>query len=42
LNHLQQGWSLVHMMNMKGKDSGATLLVRFKIEDIPPHRDIGL
>jgi hypothetical protein len=30
------------MMDMKGKDSGATLLVRFEIEDISPHHEIGL
>ncbi|KAJ7186489.1 PLC-like phosphodiesterase [Mycena filopes] len=29
VDHLQQGWRLVRMLDMKGKDSGATLLVRF-------------
>jgi hypothetical protein len=29
VDHLQPGWRVVHLMDMKGKDSGATLLVRF-------------
>jgi len=37
LNHLQQGWNLVRMMDMKGKDSNAILLVRFEIKDISSH-----
>ncbi|KAF7971854.1 hypothetical protein HWV62_19794 [Athelia sp. TMB] len=31
LDHLQQGWRFVRLLNMKGKHTGATLLVRFKI-----------
>ncbi|KAJ7102474.1 PLC-like phosphodiesterase [Mycena belliarum] len=31
VDHLQQGWRLVRMLDMKGKNSGATLLVRFSI-----------
>jgi phosphatidylinositol phospholipase C, delta len=31
LDHLQQGLRLVRLLDMKGKDSGATLLVRFSI-----------
>jgi hypothetical protein len=42
LNHLQQGWSLIRMMDMKGKDSGATLLVQFQTEDVSSHHHIGL
>lgn len=34
LNHLQQGWRLVRMLDMKGKNSGATLLVKFSITSI--------
>jgi hypothetical protein len=29
VDHLQPGWRVAHLMDMKGKDSGATLLVRF-------------
>lgn len=29
LEHLQQGWRLVRLLDMKGKNSGATMLVRF-------------
>ena len=35
LNHIQRGWSLIRMMDMRGKNSGATLLARFDIKDIP-------
>ncbi|KAJ7164740.1 PLC-like phosphodiesterase [Mycena crocata] len=31
VDHLQQGWRFVRMLDMTGKDSGATLLVRFSI-----------
>jgi len=32
LDHIQQGWRLVRLLDMKGKASGATVLVNFKIE----------
>jgi phosphatidylinositol phospholipase C delta len=41
LSHLQQGWNLIRMMDMRGKDSGATLLVQFQIEDVSLHHRIG-
>ncbi|KAJ6602808.1 PLC-like phosphodiesterase [Mycena vulgaris] len=31
VDHLQQGWRLVRMLDMQGKNSGATLLVRFSV-----------
>ncbi|KAH7912112.1 PLC-like phosphodiesterase [Hygrophoropsis aurantiaca] len=31
VDHLQQGWRFVRLLDMKGKNSGATLLVRFVI-----------
>ncbi|KAH7925739.1 PLC-like phosphodiesterase [Leucogyrophana mollusca] len=31
VDHLQQGWRFVRLLNMKGKNSGATLLARFVI-----------
>ncbi|KAJ4494862.1 PLC-like phosphodiesterase [Lentinula edodes] len=31
IDDLQQGWGLVHMFNMDGKASGATLLVKFEV-----------
>lgn len=31
MDHLQEGWRLVRMLNMKGKNSGATLLVNFHL-----------
>ncbi|KAJ6554266.1 PLC-like phosphodiesterase [Mycena capillaripes] len=31
VEHLQQGWRLVRMFDMNGKNSGATLLVRFTV-----------
>ncbi|KAK2464994.1 hypothetical protein APHAL10511_003070 [Amanita phalloides] len=31
VDHLQQGWKLVHMLDPHGKDSGAMLLARFSI-----------
>ena len=31
VDHIQQGWRLVKLLDRKGKDSGATLLVRFAI-----------
>ncbi|THV02613.1 PLC-like phosphodiesterase [Dendrothele bispora CBS 962.96] len=31
LDHLQQGWRFLRMMDLEGKDSGATMLVRFQI-----------
>ncbi|KAJ7113008.1 PLC-like phosphodiesterase [Mycena epipterygia] len=31
VDHLQQGWRVVRMLDMKGKNSGATLLVRFSL-----------
>ncbi|PFH49185.1 hypothetical protein AMATHDRAFT_148284 [Amanita thiersii Skay4041] len=34
VEHLQQGWKLVRMLDMKGKNSGATLLVKFCITQI--------
>lgn len=34
LNHLQQGWRFIRMLNMTGKNSGATLLVRFMISAV--------
>jgi phosphatidylinositol phospholipase C delta len=34
VDHLQQGWRLVRLLDMKGKDSGAVLLVRFTISVI--------
>jgi phosphatidylinositol phospholipase C delta len=35
LNHIQQ-WSLIRMMDIRGKNSGATLPARFDMKDIPP------
>ncbi|KAJ7056622.1 PLC-like phosphodiesterase [Mycena amicta] len=32
--HLQPGWRLIRMLDMKGKNSGATLLVRFTRETV--------
>lgn len=32
--YLQPGWRFIHLLNMKGKDTGATLLVRFRFEDM--------
>ena len=29
VDHLQQGWKLVHMLDSHGQDSGALLLARF-------------
>ncbi|EGN97274.1 hypothetical protein SERLA73DRAFT_183944 [Serpula lacrymans var. lacrymans S7.3] len=29
--HLQQGWKFIRLLNMKGKNNGATVLVRFAI-----------
>ncbi|KAF9466734.1 PLC-like phosphodiesterase [Collybia nuda] len=34
IGHLQQGWRLVRMLDMKGKDSGSTLLVQFGVTDL--------
>ncbi|KAJ7479758.1 PLC-like phosphodiesterase [Mycena latifolia] len=31
VDHLQQGWRFVRMLDMEGKNSGATLLVRFSV-----------
>ena len=31
VDHLQQGWKLVHMLDSHGQDSGAVLLARFSI-----------
>ncbi|KAJ7676340.1 PLC-like phosphodiesterase [Mycena rosella] len=31
VDHLQQGWRLVRMLDMQGKNTGATLLVRFSL-----------
>ena len=31
VDHLQQGWKLVRMMDSQGQDSGAVLLARFSI-----------
>lgn len=31
LDHLQQGWRLVRLLDNIGKNTGATLLVRFQI-----------
>ena len=33
LEYIQSGWRLVRMMNLAGKFSGATMLVRFEISD---------
>lgn len=33
LEYIQPGWRLVRLMNLAGKFSGATLLVRFEISD---------
>jgi len=33
LSHVQQGWRLVRLLNMKGKDSGATLLISLALEE---------
>jgi phosphatidylinositol phospholipase C, delta len=33
LDHLREGWQLVRMLDMKGKDSGATMLVKFTTSD---------
>lgn len=32
--HLQEGWRLVRMLDMKGKNTGTTLLVRFTIDTV--------
>lgn len=32
LDHVQQGWRLVRLLDMHGKASGATLLVNFTFE----------
>jgi phosphatidylinositol phospholipase C delta len=32
INHLESGWRLVRLLDMKGKNTGATLLVRFRRE----------
>jgi len=34
VDHLQQGWKLVRMMDSQGQDSGAVLLTRFSINVI--------
>jgi len=34
VDHLQQGWKLLRMLNLKGKDSGALLLARFALTSI--------
>ncbi|TFK51269.1 PLC-like phosphodiesterase [Heliocybe sulcata] len=34
VDHLQQGWRLIRLLSMKGKDTGATLLARFSIEAV--------
>ncbi|KZT30133.1 PLC-like phosphodiesterase [Neolentinus lepideus HHB14362 ss-1] len=34
VDHLQQGWRLIRLLSMKGKDTGATLLAKFAIEAI--------
>ena len=31
LDHIQQGWRFIRMMDIQGKNSGALLLVNFKI-----------
>ncbi|KAG6812816.1 hypothetical protein H0H92_000274 [Tricholoma furcatifolium] len=35
VEHLYPGWHIIHMLDMKGKDSGATVLVWFGIVDLP-------
>jgi len=32
VDHLEQGWRLVRLLDMKGKYVGASVLVRFKSE----------
>jgi phosphatidylinositol phospholipase C, delta len=32
VDHLEQGWKLVRLLDMKGKYVGASVLVRFKSE----------
>lgn len=31
VEYIQQGWRLIRLLNMKGKDTHATLLVKFTI-----------
>jgi len=31
LDHLQQGWRLVRFLDMKGKNTGSTALLRFTL-----------
>lgn len=31
LDHLQQGWRFIRLLDQKGKNTGSTLLVRFGI-----------
>jgi len=33
LSQIQQGWRLIRLLNMKGNDSGATLLIRVAFEE---------
>ena len=34
LTYIQQGWRLVHLLDMHGRDTHATLLVRFIVDDV--------
>lgn len=33
LSHVQRGWRLVRLLNMKGNASGATLLINLSLEE---------
>ena len=33
VSHIQQGWRLVRLLDMKGRDSGAILLIRIALEE---------
>jgi len=34
VQQLQSGWRFIKMLTMRGKDSGASMLVRFTFEDV--------
>lgn len=34
IDYLEQGWRMVRMLTMKGKDSGATLAVKFEVKEL--------
>jgi phosphatidylinositol phospholipase C delta len=34
LSYLQEGWRLIRLLDMRGKNTGATALVRFRISEV--------